>query len=133
MTTPDLTVLGHEIRQPIRRLEAIGVPIGVTEVSFRCAELVATCPVTGQPDLYDVEIVIYADGRTLESKSLKLYLWSFKDEGIFAEHLAEQIARDVSECVAAPVRVFLAQSVRGGIVITTTADSLQPPSGVRYD
>jgi 7-cyano-7-deazaguanine reductase len=84
-------------------------------------ELTAVCPVTGQPDLYEVSIDYAPRDRCLESKSLKLYLMSFRNEGAFCEALAVRIRDDVAAALELPadaVRVALEQKARGGITIT---------------
>jgi 7-cyano-7-deazaguanine reductase len=87
-------------------------------------ELTAVCPVTGQPDLYVATIEYSPETLCLESKSLKLYLTAFRNEGAFCEALAVQIRDDVAEALELPrekVRVSLEQKARGGITITATA------------
>ena len=119
----DLSILGHDVRGPARRLECFDVPAGVTWVTFESDELTSMCPITGQPDFSHVEIGYQPAGRCLESKSLKLYLWSFRAEGIFCEGLAARIAADVAEATASPrVEVTVRQNVRGGIVTTARAE-----------
>jgi len=87
-------------------------------VTFSSGELVAQCPVTGQPDMYFITISLEGF-KTLESKSLKLYLWSWHGEAIFAEHLSDQIAADLSRALeGGTVDVELTQNIRGGITTT---------------
>jgi 7-cyano-7-deazaguanine reductase len=84
-------------------------------------ELTAVCPVTGQPDLYVVTIEFWPDKLCLESKSLKLYLSTFRNEGAFCEALAVRILDDVAGALELPpdkVQVTLEQKARGGITIT---------------
>jgi 7-cyano-7-deazaguanine reductase len=84
------------------------------------------CPVTGQPDLYDATIEYRPDGLCIESKSLKLYLMQFRNEGHFCEALAVRLRDDVAEALqVAREQVFveLVQKARGGITITATAGS----------
>lgn len=80
------------------------------------------CPVTEQPDLSTVVIDYGPAERCVESKSLKLYLWSFRDAAVFAEQLAVDVATEVQRA-AAPrwVEVHVAQRARGGIVTETFA------------
>jgi len=121
--TDDLTVLGATIRHPVDALECFPKPAGsVSRVRFSTDEVTSMCPVTGQPDFSRVEIDYEPDERCVESKSLKLYLWSFRDQPIFAESLAAAIAAEV-ERAAAPhsVKVVVTQTVRGGIVTEATA------------
>jgi 7-cyano-7-deazaguanine reductase len=86
-------------------------------------ELTAVCPITGQPDLYVATIEYSPGALCLESKSLKLYLNAFRDEGAFCEALAVKMRDDVAEALELPrekVRVSLEQKARGGITITAT-------------
>jgi 7-cyano-7-deazaguanine reductase len=97
---------------------------GVARVELTSDELTAVCPITGQPDLYLVTIEYEPGPLCLESKSLKLYLASYRNEGVFCEALAVRIRDDVAgalELAAAKVRVTLQQKARGGITITATA------------
>jgi 7-cyano-7-deazaguanine reductase len=87
-------------------------------------ELTAVCPVTSQPDLYVASIEYWPEALCLESKSLKLYLSSFRNEGVFCEALAVRMRDDVAEALELPpdkVRVTLEQKARGGITITAMA------------
>ena len=91
------------------------------QVELTSDELTAVCPITGQPDLYRVTIACRPDALCLESKSLKLYLSSFRNEGVFCEALAVQIRDDVAgalELTPDRVNVTLEQKARGGITIT---------------
>ena len=103
-------------------LDTFPAPPSVTSVQMASDEVTALCAVTGQPDWYTVTITYRPDGRCIESKSLKLYLGSFRNRGVFGESFADQIARDVMEA-AAPrwVRVTVVQKPRGGITITASA------------
>jgi 7-cyano-7-deazaguanine reductase len=81
------------------------------------------CPITSQPDFYTATISYRARGLCLESKSLKLYLARFHDQGVFCEALAVQIRDDVAaalELNTAEVNVALRQKARGGITITAS-------------
>jgi len=94
---------------------------GVTEVEMTSDELASLCPVTNQPDLYTATIRYEPDARCIESKSLKLYLMTFRNDPQFCEALAVRIRDDVAAALAVPqerVRVTLRQKARGGIAIT---------------
>jgi 7-cyano-7-deazaguanine reductase len=121
--TAGLTVLGREARGPIDHVECFPAPPHVTTVRFRTEELVSRCPVTNQPDLSQVTIEYEPAERCVESKSLKLYLWSFRDRAVFAEALAAEIADEFVR-TARPklVRVTLLQRARGGITIEAVAE-----------
>jgi 7-cyano-7-deazaguanine reductase len=116
----DFVALGHAGSEHFAGLESFPNP-GVSHVGLTSDELVAVCPVTGQPDLY-VATIEYSPGPLcLESKSLKLYLNGFRNEGAFCEALAVKIRDDVAaalELSAEQVRVTLRQKARGGITIT---------------
>ncbi len=112
--------LGHAGSDHYAGLESFPSP-GVAEVELSSDELTAVCPITGQPDLYRVTIGYRPGPLCLESKSLKLYLNSFRDQGVFCEALAVHIRDDVAAALQlAPeaVRVELEQKARGGITIT---------------
>ena len=120
---PEFVALGHAGSEHYAGLETFPSP-GVTHVSMTSDELVAVCPITGQADLYVATIEFEPDRLCLESKSLKLYLASFRNEGVFCEALAVRIRDDVAaalELGAKRVTVTLVQKARGGITITATA------------
>ena len=117
-------VLGREVRGPIRadQLDAVPWSHGETDatVEFTTNELTATCPITGQPDFYELKLRYRPRESLIESKSLKLYLWGFRDRGIFAEDLAATLLEDlVAACDPAEMTVDLTQQVRGGLQIRT--------------
>ena len=90
-----LTVLGRTVRSPIDHLECFDAPEHVSVVRFSTQEVMSLCPVTGQPDLSALVLEYRPDTRCIESKSLKLYLWSFRDRKVFCEALAAEIAGEV--------------------------------------
>lgn len=127
MERGELTVLGATVRHPIEHVEVFPAPEHVTEVRFSTEELTSLCPITGQPDISSVEIVYRPGEWCVESKSLKLYLWGFRDRPAFAEALAAEIAGEVIDTAKArSVTVTLTQRPRGGITITATAERVTP-------
>jgi NADPH-dependent 7-cyano-7-deazaguanine reductase QueF len=103
---------------------------GCELVTYTSDEVVAKCPVTGQPDYYTCEITLKNAERLIESKSLKLYFNNIheatftKDFGIFCEALAVYLRGEIAEAVGSDeddVRVVLAQKSRGGISIKAMA------------
>ena len=119
----EFVALGHPGSDRYAGLETFANP-GVSHVEMTSDELTAVCPVTGQPDLYIATIEFWPHALCIESKSLKLYLSGFRNEGHFCEALAVKIRDDVAEAVELPpdkVRVTLKQKARGGITITATA------------
>jgi 7-cyano-7-deazaguanine reductase len=119
---PGLTILGSSARGPVDHVESFPAPPTVTKVRFCTDEVNSLCPVTGQPDISTVAIEYEPDQLCIESKSLKLYLWSFRDRPVFAEALAAEIAAEVQRSTRPrAVRVVVTQHARGGIVIEVTA------------
>jgi 7-cyano-7-deazaguanine reductase len=107
---------------PSRNLETFATPECITLITLDYDEMTSVCPVTGQPDLSMVKIE-YAPGDTcIESKSLKLYFQTFRNEGVFCEALSAQIAQDImSACNPIWCEVTVTQKRRGGIQIAATA------------
>jgi 7-cyano-7-deazaguanine reductase len=119
----ELTVLGQTVRHPIEHVEVFPAPHNVSTVTFTTDELSSMCPVTEQPDIATVVIEYVPNEWCIESKSLKLYLWGFRDRPVFAEVLAAEIAEEVMK-TAKPhaVRVELTQRPRGGIEVRAVAE-----------
>jgi 7-cyano-7-deazaguanine reductase len=86
------------------------------EIRFECPEFTCLCPKTGQPDFAVVRIRYVPDKACVELKSLKLYLWSFRDEGHFHEAVTNRILDDLVRTLA-PRRMTVEGDfyVRGGI------------------
>ncbi len=118
-----LTVLGNTVRHAIEHVEVFPAPPHVTTVRFTTDELQSMCPVTQQPDLSHVVIEYTPDRWCIESKSLKLYLWGFRERAVFAEALTAEIAGEVM-ATASPrrVTVTLTQRPRGGIEVQAVAE-----------
>lgn len=124
----ELSVLGATVRQAIDHVECFDRPDGCSSVRFTTHEVNSICPVTHQPDISTVVIDYEPDASCVESKSLKLYLWSFRDRPMFAEALAAEIAAEIMGS-ARPhrVTVTLTQQPRGGIELQTVSELTQPP------
>lgn len=96
-------------------------------ISIRLPEFTCLCPVTGQPDFADMTLAYIADARCVELKSLKLYIWSFRDEGMFHEAVTNAILDDVvAACAPRYARLTAAFNVRGGTYPTIVAEYRQP-------
>jgi 7-cyano-7-deazaguanine reductase len=114
--------LGHAGSDAYVGLETFPNP-GVESVEMTSDELTAFCPITHQPDFYTATIVFEPESLCLESKSLKLYLARFHDQGVFCEALAVTIRDDVAAALRLGrerVHVTLRQKARGGITITAS-------------
>ncbi len=118
----EFNALGKTVRNPGRTLEVFPKPEGVETVVMESDEVTSLCPVTGQPDWETVTIEYAPDRSCIESKSLKLYLWSFREEGVFCEALAARIAQDIfAVCKPVWVEVIVTQKPRGGVKLVAKA------------
>ena len=92
------------------------------EILFDCPEFTSLCPVTGQPDFGHIRIRYVADKQCIESKSLKLYLYSFRNHHTFHEEAVNRILTDlVTACKPRWMEVNGEFRPRGGIALTITA------------
>ena len=110
--------------QPSRELQTFENPAPQRnyEIRFDCPEFTCVCPMTGQPDFATISIRYVPDQLCVELKSLKLYLWSFRDEGHFHEAVTNQILDDLVGLLSPrQITVEGAFNVRGGITTIVTA------------
>lgn len=122
--------LGRHVSQPVRELDTFPSSPSISKVIFTSGELATLCPVTGQPDFNSVTIEYEPIELCLESKSLKLYLWSFRDEASFCEALAHQFVDDIYTAIQPRwCRVTIVQNVRGGLQLTVQAGKDQASTG----
>lgn len=98
-------------------------------IEFHCPEFTCLCPLTGQPDFATVEIRYIPGELCVELKSLKLYLWSYRDEGAFHEAVTNRILDDIVGAIN-PRQVTVTGKfwVRGGIA--TNVIARHPDAGV---
>lgn len=119
-----LTLLGKPTK-PSKKLEVFPNrhPRREYVVVLQTDEFTCICPKTGQPDFAKIKIEYIPDKKILESKSLKLYLWSFRNHGVFHEHVTNIILDDLV-AVLQPrwCKVSAQFAVRGGIGITIDAE-----------
>lgn len=108
--------------KPITQFEKLDrIPTRCKGIQYHSDQLTSSCPVTGQPDFYELTVNIEADGTAVETKTLKLYLETFRDQAIFCEDLAVKICEDLfAACEPEKCTVILQQRRRGGIQITAT-------------
>src|SRR5262245_31467446 len=91
-------------------------------IHFECPEFTCLCPMTGQPDFATIRIEYVPEALCLELKALKLYLWSYRDEGAFHEAVTNKILDDlVAACRPRSMTVTGDFFVRGGIHTVVTA------------
>ena len=92
------------------------------EIAMECPEFTCVCPRTGQPDFAVIRIRYVPAELCVELKSLKLYLWSYRNEGAFHEAVINQILDDVAQAIRPKSMTVVGDfNVRGGIHTTVTA------------
>jgi 7-cyano-7-deazaguanine reductase len=115
--------------QPSTQLETFQNPSRDTDYTIRMTlpEFTCLCPKTGQPDFATFELEYVPDERCVELKSLKLYMWSFRDRGAFHEAVTNQIADDLNRaCQPRFLRLAGKFNVRGGIYTTVIVERRKP-------
>ena len=118
-----LTLLGRDAK-PGKKLETFPNhdPGRRYTITLSSDEFTCVCPATGQPDFATITIRYIPDRKILESKSLKLYLWSYRNEGVFHEHVTNTICDDLAKALNPHwIEVAGAFKARGGISITVVA------------
>ena len=124
-----LTILGRPAK-PSKKLEAFPnrTPGRFYLVTLESDEFTCLCPITGQPDFAKIRIQYVPDEKIVESKSLKLYLWSYRDEGAFHEHVVNRILDDLVGILDPHwCKVSGTFNIRGGIGITVQAEHTKTP------
>jgi 7-cyano-7-deazaguanine reductase len=114
---------------PTTELETFANPEVGRDYTIRIhiREFTCLCPRTGQPDFAQLTLEYVPDRRCVELKSLKLYIWSFRDRGAFHEAVTNEIADQVHAAVEARyLRLTARFNVRGGIHTTVVAERRQP-------
>jgi 7-cyano-7-deazaguanine reductase len=119
-----LTILGRKA-QPSKVLEAF--PNRTRDrfylVTLETDEFTCVCPITGQPDFATIRIEYVPDQSIVESKSYKLYLWSYRNEGAFHEHVINQVCEDLVRVLDPHwLKVTGIFKIRGGIEITVETE-----------
>jgi 7-cyano-7-deazaguanine reductase len=125
-----LTILGSQA-QPSKTLEAFPnrTPGRYYLVSLHTSEFTCLCPMTGQPDFATIHVDYVPNQKVVESKSFKLYLWSYRNEGAFHEHVVNQILDDLQRVLDAHwIRVTGEFNIRGGIGIKVEAEDTRTPA-----
>lgn len=115
--------------QPSKTLETFPNPKPERDyvISMRMPEFTCLCPKTGQPDFATLYLDFIADELCVELKALKLYLWSFREEGAFHEDVTNRIADDLVAAINPRyLRLKAEFYVRGGIYTTVVAEHRKP-------
>ena len=134
-----LTQLGNKpTTQPTKDLESFPNPHPENDYTIRITipEFTCLCPKTGQPDFAEFVLEYVPDEKCVELKALKLYMWSFREEGAFHEKVTNDILADlVAETEPRFMRLTGVFNVRGGIYTTVVAEhrkaGWQPPQPVQ--
>ncbi len=111
--------------QPSKSLETFENPQQARDYTIRIQvpEFTCLCPKTGQPDFAELTVEYIPDQLCVELKSLKLYVWAFRDEGAFHEAVTNQILHDLVEATAPRFMRLTAEfNVRGGIYTAIVAE-----------
>jgi len=111
--------------EPSKDLETFANPSPERDytIRIRVPEFTCLCPKTGQPDFATIHIEYVPSMRCIELKSLKLYIWSYRDEGAFHEAVTNRMLEDlVGACEPHFMRVSADFNVRGGIYTTVVAE-----------
>ena len=94
-------------------------------INFEIPEFICLCPKTGQPDFALLEIDYIPDNVCVELKSLKLYIWSFRDQGAFHEAVTNKILNDLVATISPRyINIVADFNVRGGIHTTITVEHI---------
>lgn len=115
--------------QPSNELETFPNPSPDRDytIRMRIPEFTCLCPKTGQPDFATLELEYVADRLCVELKSLKLYIWSFRDRGAFHEAVTNEIADHLDRATHPRfLRLTARFNVRGGIYTTVVVERRQP-------
>ncbi len=111
--------------QPSRELEVFPNPKPERDytIRIRIPEFTCLCPITGQPDFGSLLLEYVPEASCVELKSLKLYVWSFRDQGAFHEAVTNEILEDLVQATAPRfMRLSAIFNIRGGIDTTVIAE-----------
>ena len=118
---------------PSKQLETFANPRPDRDylIAFDCPEFTCLCPLTAQPDFAHLYLRYVAEKSCVELKSLKLYLWSYRDQGAFHEAVTNTILDDIVAAIAPRFCEVCGEFfVRGGIATTVIARHGLPPQGL---
>ncbi|GEJ59343.1 preQ(1) synthase [Anaeromyxobacter diazotrophicus] len=119
--------------QPSKKLDTFPNPSPARpfEIAMECPEFTCLCPMTGQPDFATIRLRYVPAERCVELKSLKLYLWSYRNEGAFHEAVTNRICDDLVAALAPRwIEVTGDFTVRGGIHTAVTVRHGEKPASI---
>jgi 7-cyano-7-deazaguanine reductase len=114
---------------PSESLETFDNPNPERDYTIRIVlpEFTCLCPMTGQPDFAEMTLTYVPDGQCIELKSLKLYIWSYRDKGAFHEAITNKVLDDlVAACAPRYAKVESEFNVRGGTYPTIVTEFRKP-------
>jgi 7-cyano-7-deazaguanine reductase len=123
------TSLGADRTAATRQLEVFPNPNPERDytIEVSTSEFTCLCPVTGQPDFAEITVRYVPDRLCVELKSLKLYFWSFRDDGAFHEAVTNQILSDLVDALSPREATVVGKfNVRGGLYTTVIASHNAP-------
>jgi 7-cyano-7-deazaguanine reductase len=133
MTSETFKSLGNKVTE-FEKFETFSAPIYSSWITMESDEVTALCPVTSAPDWYIVKISYRSRLKCLESKTLKLYLQSFRNKGLFCEKFASTICGDLRQALDPEALVVtVIQKPRGGVSINATAEYRRLHEDSRFD
>ncbi|RKZ69853.1 MAG: NADPH-dependent 7-cyano-7-deazaguanine reductase QueF [Gammaproteobacteria bacterium] len=115
--------------KPSKELEIFDNPTPERDytIRIRLPEFTCLCPKTGQPDFATLDLEYVPEKSCIELKSLKMYIWSFRDEGAFHEAVTNEILSNlVKACEPRFMRLTAEFNVRGGVYTTVVAEHKNP-------
>ena len=115
--------------KPSKTLDTFDNPSPENDYTIRIdiPEFTCLCPKTGQPDFANIEIAYVPDQLCVELKALKMYMWSFRDQGAFHEAVTNEILKDITTAISPRfMRITAEFNVRGGIYTTVIAEHRNP-------
>ncbi|MHC4148847.1 MAG: preQ(1) synthase [Planctomycetota bacterium] len=132
--TNNLTYLGGK-SEPTKNLETFPnqKPGRCYLVTLETDEFTCLCPKTGQPDFATIRVEYIPDRLIVESKSFRLYIWSYRNEGVFHEHVTNRILDDLVKALDPHwCKVIGIFNIRGGVGITVEAEHVKTPEAVEH-
>ncbi len=115
-----ISSLGKRVTK-FERLEVFPAPANCCDVTLTTDEVTANCPVTGQPDFYEITVDYRPNKLCVESKTVKLYFQQFRNKGLFCEALSAKVAQDFANALRVSVSATVKQKSRGGVSIVATS------------
>lgn len=132
--TPATKFLGRQTSEPTDALDLVPWEGERTAVVLNAHEFTSHCPVTGQPDFAELKIGYIPDKSLIETKSFKLFLWSYRDKKAFNEKIVNELAQRIFEQAQPKVVIVWGKfAVRGGVHVEAMAVRNNSQDGTAFD